>query len=98
MYAALVTKYSAETPKYAGKTSVGQSIGIISNILNAKTNRVADLSIAISDYMAKTGTTNHPALIKLQQEAAINEVINNLMKSLFEKNQQSVNAWTQLRT
>ena len=58
---------------------------------------MADISVALGDYMNATGSINHPALIKIQQEMAANDILNNLTKSLFEKSQQATSTWTQMR-
>lgn len=95
---AFTNKYQVQLPALAGRTSVGEAIGHMANIYNSKSKQLADISIAIADYMGVTGVANHPATVKLQQQVTNNETLNNLMKAIFEKHASSINTWTQLRT
>jgi hypothetical protein len=84
-------------PTTTGQLTMNSSVNLLTRLYSARASRLSDISVALGDYMNKTGSVNHPALIKLQQEMAANDILNGLTKNLFEKGQQATNAWVQLR-
>lgn len=90
------TQYQVQMPG-VGQTTLTGGINMLAKIFSVRQTRLADISLALADYTNKTGQLNQAAVIKVQQENSANDILNALIKSLFDKQQETIRAWTQLR-
>ncbi len=79
MYAALAGKYTAATPTFRPDLTPDRTLDILNTVYQAKQDRINNLQTQIADYLAMTGTTIHPATLKLQMESAANAELRSII-------------------
>jgi 3-oxoacyl-ACP reductase-like protein len=91
------TSYEVAVPGGPGQLTLSGGINLLARMYGARQTRLADISLALANYTNTTGNLNQAAVIKVQQENSSNDILNSLIKSLFDKQQDSIRSWTQLR-
>ena len=94
---ALTTPYAVSVPGGKGQMTLSAGINTLARMYGARQNRLADISVALANYTNTTGNMNQAAVIKVQQENSSNDILNSLIKSLFDKQQDSIKTWTRLQ-
>jgi hypothetical protein len=94
---AFKVQYNVAVPALPGQTTLTGGINILSKMYSIRSNRLADISLALANYTNATGQLNQAAVVKLQQENDANSNLNQLIKSLFDKQADAIRAWVQLR-
>jgi len=94
---AFTRQYGVTVPGGPGQLTLSGGINVLARMYGARQTRLADISLALANYTNTTGNLNQAAVIKVQQENSSNDILNSLIKSLFDKQSEAMKSWTQLR-
>jgi hypothetical protein len=89
--------YNVPVPSGPAQQTLTGGINLLSTIYSVRSERLADISVALANYTNQTGQLDQAAVVKVQQENDANNNLNALIKSLFDKQADTIRAWTTLR-